>query len=83
MLTYSHKHATYMHTLHTTCTCLTTHPYTRYTHACYVPFYMCACACVMDVCTCIHVLDGCVTDFKYTCIFCALYMYMLMGIHGL
>ena len=70
ILTYSHKHATYMQILHSMCTCLIIHPYTPYICACYMPFYMCAS---------IHVLDGYVTNLKYTCMLCAFYMYIFMG----
>ena len=72
ILTYSHKHATYMQTLHSMCTCLIIHPQTPYTCACYMPFYMCAS---------IYVLDGYVTNLKHTYMSCALYMYIYVVVN--
>lgn len=55
MLTYSHKHASYMYTLHTMGTCLMKNLYTHYTHACYMPF------------TCVHVLALWMYTHTYMC----------------
>ena len=51
ILTYSRKHATYMQILHSMCACLIMHPYTHYTCASYMPFYVCASTCITDMCT--------------------------------